>query len=128
MDYNYREAIKADVIDFIECNIDFSKYENAEDLAWRLEELLWGDDGVTGNASGSYTFNTYQAEEYICHNWELLNEALSEFGWDGINIADKGAEWCDVLIRCYLLPGAIDEALEEMAEETAGQFGGNVSK
>ena len=128
MKYNYYEAVKADVIDFIECNIDFSKYESAEELAWRLEELLWVDDGVTGNASGSYTFNRWQAEEYIAHNWDLLKEAALEFGWEAENILDKGAEWCDVLIRCYLLRGAIDNALEEMAEEIADQFGGNITE
>lgn len=128
MTYNYYEAIKADVIDFIECNIDFSKYENAEDLAWRLEELLWVDDGVTGNASGSYTSNTWQAEEYIAHNWDLLFEALREFGCESVDVLEKGADWCDVTIRCYLLRGAIDEALKEMAEEIADQFSGNVTE
>lgn len=128
MKYNYFEAVKADVKDFIECNIDFSKYENAEDLAWRLEELLWVDDSVTGNASGSYTFNRWQAAEYISHNWDLLKEAVWEFGCDAENILDKGEEWCDVTIRCYLLHGAIAEALEEMAEEIADQFGGNATE
>lgn len=45
-------------------------------------DTLFACDSVTGNASGSYTFNTWTAEEYLCHNWELLGEALTEFGRD----------------------------------------------
>jgi hypothetical protein len=71
---------------------------------------------VTGNASGSYTFSTWQAEENLCHNLDLLGEALKEFG-DGADFLEKGAEACDVTIRCYLLGQAISEALDEVETE-----------
>jgi hypothetical protein len=78
-----------------------------------LNDQLWIEDSVTGNGSGSYTFSTWKAEEYICHNLDLLREAAMEFGCD-VDILKKGAEYCDVTIRCYLLSQAIAETLEEL--------------
>lgn len=113
MYYNYLEAITADVLDYIKDEVDLSDYETLEDLADMLNDELWACDSVTGNASGSYTFNAYKAEEYICHNLGLLGEAMAEFGCD-CNCLERGAEWCDVTIRCYLLGQAISEALKEI--------------
>ena len=96
--------------------IDFTDYETLEELEGKLNDDLFTEDSVTGNASGSYTFSTYQAEENIAHNWDLLAEAMEEFGCED-NPFDKGAEWADVTIRCYLLGQAISEALEEIEDE-----------
>ena len=115
-EYNYREAVKDDVLEYIKNEIDFTDYETLEELEGKLNDDLFTADSVTGNASGSYTFSTYQAEENIAHNWDLLAEAMEEFGSDE-NPFDKGAEWADVTIRCYLLGQAISEALEEIEDE-----------
>lgn len=114
MKYDYHSAVKNDVAEYIRDNIKHYDFIDIDDLATQLEEDLWVCDSVTGNASGSYTFNAWKAEEYIAHNWGLLKEAVWEFGCDTENILDKGAEWCDVTIRCYLLNTAIYEVLEEM--------------
>ena len=116
MIYDYLEAEKNDVLDYIKENIDFSSFEDIEELEEELNEELWSEDSVTGNASGSYTCNRYIAEEHIAHNWDLLGEALEAFGCDE-NPIKKGAEWCDVTIRCYLLSSAISEALKEIEED-----------
>ena len=86
----------------------------------KTQEELYNElflaDSVTGNASGSYYCNKYKAEEALAHNLNLLKEALNEFGYlddiDCTNMAlrgmhNYGAEWCDVIIRCYVL-GQID--------------------
>jgi hypothetical protein len=120
MKYNYYESVKEDIRQYISDN--YTNEEITEQLtdkdrwAEQLNDDLWVDDSVTGNASGSYTFSTYQAEENLCHNMELLQEALQEFGCD-ISYLKKGAEACDVTIRCYLLYGCISEVLEELEEE-----------
>ena len=114
MKYNYFEAVKADVLSYISENINLDEFDSFDDLENALNDELWVADSVTGNASGSYTLNTWQAEENLCHNWDLLAEALREFGCESVDILDKGAEWCDVTIRCYLLGQAISEALEEI--------------
>lgn len=82
----------------------------------RLHDELWTNDSVTGNGSGSYTFNTYQAEENLAHNHDLLEECAAEFGIEPIISTSwkHGAEWWDCLIRCYLLPQAISAALDEI--------------
>jgi hypothetical protein len=87
-----------------------------EELEEHLNDTLWTVDSVTGNGSGSYTFNSYQAEENICHNFDLLAEALEEFG-GGCDILKDGAEAADVTIRCYLLGQCIAEALEEIEDD-----------
>lgn len=115
--YDYRKAVKDDVIEYIKNNnLTAADFQNLADCQERLHDYLWTADSVTGNGSGSYTFCTYKAEENICHNLDLLGEALEEFGCDG-DVLKNGAEWCDVTIRCYLLVGAIDEAIEELGWE-----------
>lgn len=49
----------------------------------------------------------------MSHNWDLLAEALENFGQDGTDILKQGAEAMDVTIRYYLLGQAIAEVLEE---------------
>ena len=114
--YNYFEAVKEDVKQYIEDHDVKVTTSNREDLEQSLYDEMFISDSVTGNASGSYTFNTWQAEENICHNLDLLGEALKEFG-DGADYLEKGAEACDVTIRCYLLGQAISEALDEVETE-----------
>lgn len=115
-DYNYLEAMKEDVLQYIRDEIDLAEFDSLEELEEKLNDDLWTVDSVTGNGSGSYTFNRYQAEEYICHNLDLLAEALEEFG-GGVNVLKDGAEAADVTIRCYLLGQAIAEALEEIEDD-----------
>lgn len=124
MTYNYLEAVKEDVKEAIKERYSNEELKEAlETMSGRrqleedLNDDLWIDDSVTGNASGSYTFSTYQAEENICHNLELLKEALDEFCGDYGEVLEKGAEYCDVTIRCYLLGQAISEALDELESE-----------
>ena len=116
--YNYEAAVKQDVLDYIEEEINLSEWRGRrEELEEHLNNELWACDRVTGNASGSYFFSRWKAEEAICHNLELLSDALAEFGQDGTDVLRQGAEAMDVKIRCYLLGQAISEALEELSEE-----------
>ena len=121
--YNYFEAVCNDVREYINDNINLSDWEDnlggidISGLSEHLNNELWAEDSVTGNASGSYTFSTWTAEEYLSHNWDILANALEEFGQTDVNPIDKGAEWCDVTIRCYLLGEAIDSVLEDIKEE-----------
>lgn len=115
--YDYREAMTEDVKEWIKENIDLTEWtEDREGLEQQLNDDLWTEDSITGNASGSYYCNSYKAEESIAHNWDLLNEALDEFGQNNINVIEKGAEWADVTIRCYLLESVISDVLDEMEE------------
>ena len=114
--YDYREAMYEDIKEYITENIDLFKHENREELERELNDILWCEDSVTGNGSGSYFFNTYKAEEAICHNLDLLGEAIEEFGSD-MDVLKDGAEACDVTIRCYLLGDMIHAVLDELLDE-----------
>lgn len=115
--YDYLEAVTNDVKEYINSEIEMSDYSDRDELEEYLNEHLWTCDSVTGNASGSYTFNAWQAEENICHNLDLLGEAMAEFGSDASDLLES-AESCDVTIRCYLLGQAISAALDELWEES----------
>lgn len=115
--YDYREAVKDDVLEYINNEINFEDFDTLEELEEHLNEVLFTEDSVTGNASGSYTFSTYEAEENICHNMDLLQEALSEFGDTEALVMDFDAEKADVTIRCYLLGECIAAALEEIEDD-----------
>lgn len=119
--YDYREEMANDISAYIEER--YSAEEIAEKLAYERDDWeteLYDDmmvaDAVTGNASGSYTFNAWKAEEYICHNLDLLSEAVEEFG-GGCDVLKDGAEACDVTIRCYLLNEVLNEVLDEMESD-----------
>lgn len=124
MNYNYLENMKEDIKEYIlndsELSIDDLIY-NRPDLEEKLNEDLWAYDGVTGNASGSYTFNSYKAKEYVLDNMDLLETMCDEFGVDEKTIGRKflngSWEWMDVSIRCYLLGQAISEVLDDIEEE-----------
>lgn len=111
--YNYLEAVKEDVKNYIDSEINFTDFDSLEELEEKLNDELWTEDSVTGNASGSYYCNSYKAEESIAHNLDLLEEAL----FNNINVIEKGAEWADVTIRCYLLGIAISEVLDDLEED-----------
>ncbi len=117
--YNYLEAVTEDVKTYIDNEITLTDYASREQLENYLKDTLLNEDSVTGNASGSYYCNAWKAEEALCHNWNILQDALEEFGETDINAIEKGAEWCDVTIRCYLLSQAISEVLDEMEENGA---------
>jgi len=115
--YDYRQNVKDDVKTYIKENEIHWTEDDRDDVGQKLNDDLWTEDSVTGNGSGSYTFNTWQAEENVCHNTDLLAEALEEWGQQGENILEKGAEWADVTIRCYLLGECIGTAMDELEEE-----------
>lgn len=114
--YDYLEAVKDDVKNYIENEIDASEYLDRDELEEYLNDTLFVEDSVTGNGSGSYFFNTWKAEEAIAHNLDLLAEAIEELGSE-MDVLKSGAEACDVTIRCYVLGQAIGEVLDEMEEE-----------
>lgn len=117
--YDYYEAVKEDLKQYV---MDVYNPESVGDVESIDREVLYDDafvsDAVTGNASGSYTFNTWEAEENLCHNMDLLEDVANEFGY-GLELLGRGAEACDVTIRCYVLGQVIDDVLEELKEDIA---------
>lgn len=119
--YNYLEAVTSDVIDFIREEVNSSDYENREALSEFLNDELWICDSVTGNASGSYTFNCYKAKEFVFADPDTVSEALKEFCVEAATISEKFLnqdwEYFDVTARCYVLSQAIEAALDSIENE-----------
>ena len=118
MSYNYMSAMTEDIRDYITENINREDYtEDRDGLEEYLNDTLWTEDSVTGNASGSYTFNRETSKEYVLDNTDLLKEAYTEFGQKeeiADVICDEEWESADVTIRCYLLGQAIAEVLDNL--------------
>lgn len=120
--YNYLDAVKRDVLNAIKDN--YTAEQIAEQLKDRgafeeeLNDTLWTDDSVTGNGSGSYTFDRWEARNVVLSDMETVAEALREFCVDAATIGEKFLnedwEYLDVTARCYVLGQAIDAALDEL--------------
>lgn len=112
--YSYEDNMKVDIKDWIEENVDLEKDFDYDEVY----EALWVEDSVTGNGSGSYTFDREEAKEYVIDNMDLAKEAIEEFGIDAKTIGEKFLneewEWMDVTIRCNMLDWVLSEVLEEL--------------
>ena len=117
--YDYREAMADNIKNAIEDNGEFWGLAEmtAEEAVELLTDNLWTNDAVTGNGSGSYTFNRALAKEYVLDNMELCVEAFKEFcavEQFAEKIANEDWEFLDVTIRCYLLPEMVESVVNEM--------------
>lgn len=117
--YDYLQSVTEDVMEWLDENLEYLVPMNREEFEEYLNEHLWAEDSVTGNGSGSYWFSSYKAEEALCHNLDLLQEAMSEWGDTDAqgNKLLESPESADVTIRCYLLGQAISEALDRYEED-----------
>lgn len=124
--YNYLEAMKNDVMEYINNEINLKDYADRDELETALNDDLWTVDSVTGNGSGSYTFSRSQAQEYVTDNIDLLKDACDELGTDATTVGEwflsEDWETMDVTIRCYLLGLAIGEVLDDMEDELEKAF------
>lgn len=126
--YDYLNAVCDDVREYIKNEIDrFDWTGDRDGLEEKLNDDLFVDDSVTGNASGSYYCNAYRAKEAFMSDpkaEEYFAECCADFDIDAAEVGkhfirgDYG--YFDVTIRCYLLGQAIAEILDEMEE--AGYF------
>lgn len=112
--YNYFEAVKEDVRDRLGDYDPRGEDETLEEYQERLYDAFWIDDSVTGNGSGSYTFNSAKAREFVLDGREQVAEACREFGVSLGELIEAG-EWerLDVTARCYYLSQAIAEVVAE---------------
>jgi hypothetical protein len=126
--YDYLNAICEDVREWIADEIDAADWTgDREGLEEKLNDDLFCEDSVTGNASGSYFCNAYRAKEAFMNDpkaEDYFAECCADFGMDAAEVGRHfirgDYEYFDVTIRCYLLGQAIAEVLDELEE--AGYF------
>ena len=126
--YNYLEAVTNDAKAAILENMDMWEWHNREELEENANDWLWTADEVTGNASGSYTFNREAAKEYVTRSedgMDTLRDAVCDFDCEHeafTAFLKEDWEYFDVTIRCYLLGQAISAAIDELEEEGKIQY------
>lgn len=75
-----KEAIKEELkYDYTEV---LEHAENKEDAYYTLEDIFFIDDAVTGNASGSYYFNSYESRKHCYEYFSDVFEALEEYCYE----------------------------------------------
>ena len=117
--YDYYKSVKEDIKQRLNDWFDFNRiddYSDIDEVISAVYDDFFNSDSITGNGSGSYTFKSWKAEENLCHNMDLLKEALDEFGCDFNNYIES-AESFDVLIRCYVLVQLVGDVVKEFVEE-----------
>ncbi len=112
--YNYRKAVIDDILNYFEeNNIDKERIKEDSDYYDEVFDDMFNCDNVTGNASGSYTFSSIDAERNLVGNWGLASDSLKEFDCEE-GAFERGPEYVDVTIRCYLLSGCLVEVVEDL--------------
>lgn len=123
--FNYIEAVTEDAVQYIRDNYTAEEIAEAmtdrDEFADKLNDEMWVADEVTGNGSGSYTFNREQANKYVFADADTVCEALQEFCVEAKTIAEKFLacdwEYFDITARCYVLGQAIEAALDIIEKE-----------
>lgn len=81
---NYYDELKNDIIEALK--YDYAEIlesaENKEDAYYQLEEIFFIKDSITGNASGSYYFDTYKSRKHCYNYFRDVFEALEEYGYE----------------------------------------------
>ena len=122
--YNYKQALCADIKEWIHLN---GIIEEAEKQDWAKEQLkdwlydeLWPLDCITGNGTYGYAHEN-ECEKYLAGNLSLYFEAAREFcdfpTGDTPWMRDHPARHMDATIRCYLLGECIEDAIKEYKNE-----------
>lgn len=112
--YDYRQAVIDDILNYFEENdIDKERIKYDSEYYDKVYDDMFICDSVTGNASGSYTFSAYEAEKNLVGNWRLASECLKGFDCEK-GAFERGPEYVDVTIRCYLLSGCLVEVVEDL--------------
>ena len=111
--YNYHEAVKDDIREYIKENYG----SVTEKMRAVIFDTILREDSVTGDASGSYTMNRAIAKEYVIENIDLLNRIVDEYGFDKKDIGEQflSEQWerFDVLIRLCLVRKYFDNIFLE---------------
>lgn len=115
--YDYYDEVKDDVIKAIQEDTELEPHEDEDrdDYAERLLDALWASE-VTGNGDCAYYYSDEEdAIAAVMWNLDLCSEAYCEFDreQDAVSFMNNIRE-ADTIIRLYVLPSAIDAAIDEL--------------
>ena len=118
---NYYDEIKNDIMEALEeeeYKEIIKQSEDKDDAFYQLEDRFFIKDSITGNASGSYYFNSYKARLQCYNYFRNVEEALEEYGYNKdlqnfktfVNLVEEGYLNIDTMALDYEL---INEVLDE---------------
>lgn len=108
---------KLEMVDEVESmlkdsDIEFDRKNRGEAFE-ELQDLAFDRD-LTGSRTGSYWCNEIKAERALLGNYDLVQDALDDFGMESVDSPELiSGEHLDVLVREHLLPSVIDEVLDK---------------
>ena len=110
--YNYKEEMIDELEDMIkDSDVSFDG-KNRGELYEELQDLAFDRD-LSGNRTGSYFCDELKAERSLLGNFDLIQDAVDDFGMESIDSPDLlTGEHLDILVREHLLPQVIDEVLD----------------
>lgn len=123
--YDYQASVEDAVITYLNENIisftNHTKISVKEYVIAKYDEILEDmelSDDVTGNGSGSFTFNTNVAKEHVLDNLDIVAEMYEDGYISNSHVVDMilYGQWetMDVIIRCYLLPQIFSNMVYKM--------------
>lgn len=126
-DYDYFEAVDADVLEHISENYSteelkqYFRDNELDNLRAKIYDDCFIDDSVTGNASGSYWCNSWKAEQCLAGNLSLLCDAIEEFGGEASDYrrAIESPETADCFIRLHILSESVSRVFDYVMDEIA---------
>ena len=118
---DYKKEVIADLTELLSENKNEIKDLSTDELRDLIMDYRFSDT-VTGNGSGSYYFNAYEAQETINKRGLLFDDYfltyLLDCGTEFAGLLKKGAECVDVWARCCVLDYMLtDEELENIKSE-----------
>lgn len=119
--YSYIDSMIEDIRAYISENYDTAEITDLEKFYDDLNDELWTEDSVTGNASGSYTMSRAKAKENIFGDPDAVDyilDAAQDFGISDETVGEKFLaedwEYFDVTIRCWLLSTVIPAVFDTL--------------
>lgn len=111
-------SIAYDIVEHGDYDYLIKDQEMCDELVDKVMDEMFIDDSITGNGSGSFTFNAEEAKENI---EDLLwdDDFIVELSGTGSSLEqllEKGPEAVDVSARCFALSytfSDIEKAIEE---------------
>ena len=122
--YDYYDAVKEDVLNAIKEDDELLPREDEDrtDYEERLTDALWASKVTVKGPFAYYFSDGEDAIAAVMTNLDLCSEAYQKFGLDVdafmLNICSADAFMlnicsADATIRCYILPSAIHDIIEE---------------
>ena len=95
--------------------------EDTTNVAETISENFTNDDNITGNLSGSFTFNRSEARDIVSDNIDDVVTILNELGYNAMEkigeaFVEDSFEQLDVMARVFVLNEAAYQFAQELTD------------